>query len=810
MNTLVFRVDFQGNLSFRELLKQVRQTTLDAYAHQDLPFERLVEALHPERSLSHHPLFQVMFILQNVPVETLELPGLTLTPLESHHTTVKFDLTVSMRETPSGMVGVWAYNRDLFSKTTIQRMIRHFQCLLAGVLCNPDQSVEQVAILGEEEQQQILEWNCTSQYWSMAESLSQGFEEQVERTPERVAIAYQGNCLTYQELNQRANQVAHYLQQLGIGHEVRVGLCFERSLELFVALWGILKAGGAYVPVDPNYPIERQIFILRDAQVQVLLTQAALQDAFSTQPFKTVCLDQSIIASQTTENLDLKLSPKNLAYIIYTSGSTGEPKGVMVEQAGVLNLFHALKLAIYKDFYEDDPEVNLQVSVNGPLSFDTSVKQIIQLMQGHTLVLIPEEVRLDGEALQRYLMSHPVDVFECTPSQLELLRARGWFEGNLPRMVLLGGEAITEATWRVLMEVEGCRFFNLYGPTECTVDATVCEIGVNSPTPAIGRPLANVKLYILDQQRQPVPIGVPGELWIGGAGVARGYLNRPELTAEKFITLSIGDAPEERLYCTGDLARYRSEGQVEFLGRLDQQVKIRGFRIELGEVKAALEEQAQVREAVVTLWDELPGSKRLIAYVVPTQGEIAIGALRRSLKERLPDYMVPSLFVEMKALPLTSNGKVDLQALPAPNLVQRDLETQFVVPTTSQEILLAGIWREVLGREQIGIHDNFFELGGDSILSIQIVARANQAGLRLTPRQVFQHQTISELVAVAGSIATVVAEQGMVMGEVPLTPIQARFLKNRVNFLITSIRSSSWKCLPNSIQTGYSRLCNPY
>ncbi|MFG6107726.1 amino acid adenylation domain-containing protein [Leptothoe sp. EHU-05/26/07-4] len=790
INTLALRVNLRDEPSFQSLLKRVRKTTLDAYAHQDLPFERLVEVLQPERSLSHHPVFQVMFVLQNVPLEPLELTGLTLTPMEADHSTVKFDLTLSMRETSAGMVGVWAYNQTLFSKQTVQRMIRHFQRLLEAVLSHPENPVSQVSFLSSQEKHQILaSWNQTKQAGPILDSLSQGLEIQVAKTPERPAVLYQGTRLTYQELNQRANQLAHYLKHLGIGPESRVGLCYERSLELIIALWGILKAGGAYVPIDPSYPVERQRAILQDSQIQVLLTHTALSKALASteiSDLQVICLDQEkhSIATQPSHNLALAIAPNHLAYVIYTSGSTGTPKGVMVEQRSVLNLLQALKTSVYQHFYEGESQVNLQISVNGPLAFDTSVKQIIQLLQGHTLVLIPEDIRLDGDALQSYLTSHQVDVFECTPSQLELLEARGWFKNSyLPKMILLGGEAITEATWQTLGQIKGCRFFNLYGPTECTVDATFCEITEDIPTPTIGRPLANVKLYILDEQQHPVPVGVPGELYVGGAGVARGYWGQPQLTAERFITHPFIDVSNARLYRTGDCARYRPDGQVEFLGRIDQQVKIRGFRIELGDIISALESQIEVQEAVVVLDDDsASGIKRLVAYVVPTEIGVAVGTLRRNLKKLLPDYMVPHIFMEIEFLPLTPNGKVDLQALPVPDPTQRNLDNQFLAPETAQEILMADIWRAVLGREQMGVHDNFFELGGDSILSIQIVARANQAGIRLTPRQIFQHQTISELLEVAGTSAVVVAEQGSVAGEMSLLPIQVRFFEEHSDF----------------------------
>jgi amino acid adenylation domain-containing protein/non-ribosomal peptide synthase protein (TIGR01720 family) len=793
------------------MLSRVRQVALDAYAHQDVPFELLVEALQPERNLSYTPLFQVMFVLQNAPMRRLELRNLSITPLEISNVTAKFDLTLSMEETEQGLTGELEYNTDLFDTATITRMAGHFQTLLEAIVVNPQQRVSELPLLTKAERHQLLvEWNDTPAEYPFDKCIHQLFESQVERTPDAVAVVFDMQQLTYQELNAQANQLAHHLQALGIEPEVLVGICVERSLEMVVALLGILKAGGAYVPLDPAYPKERLAFMLEDSQVSVLLTQKKLMAELPKQKVHMVCLDTDwgLISQDSKENPVSGVTAENLAYVIYTSGSIGKPRGVMIQHHSVLNLSRGLHKAIYAHHQDS----RLQVSLNGSLAFDTSVKQVIQLLHGHTLEIVPEALRFDGVALLSYLRHRKMDVFDCTPSQLKLLISAGLLGSDaVPKYVLVGGEPIDESTWQALAQAENTNFYNLYGPTECTVDATVASVRMSFVKPIIGRPIANTHIYILDRHLQPVPIGVPGELHIGGAGLARGYLNRPDLTEEKFIpnpfaplgrdecsalsdrlkdsstqhsTLNsqhFFNEPGTHLYKTGDLARYIPDGNIEFLGRIDNQVKIRGFRIELGEIETVLAQHSNVRQVVVIARQDQPGHKRLVAYVVSNQEQIpAADELRRFLKEKLPDYMMPAAFVMLEALPLTPNGKVDHRALPAPDKSQRSVEEGFVAPRTSTEEVLAAIWAEVLGLEHIGINDNFFELGGDSILSIQIVARANQAGLQLTPKQLFQHQTIAELTAVAGMILPVQVEQGLVTGLVPLTPIQHWFFEQNL------------------------------
>ncbi|HEY9830739.1 MAG TPA: amino acid adenylation domain-containing protein [Stenomitos sp.] len=779
VNTLVLRTYLGDNPSFEELLGRVREVALGAYTHQDLPFEQLVEALQPERSLSYTPLFQVMFALQNAPMPSMALPNLTISSYSVEIGTSKFDLTLSMENTADGLVGVWEYNSDLFDEVTIARMSRHFQTLLEAIAANPNQTISELPLLTQVERHQLLfEWNNTTTEYPGDKCIHQLFEQQVELTPDAIAVVFEDKQWTYLQLNQRANKIAHYLQTLGVEPEVLVGICVERSLEMIVGLFGIFKAGAAYVPLDPAYPKDRLSHMLLDSQVSVVLTTEKLVAQLPEHTAPVVCLDTDwdVIEQMSEENPLSNVQAHNLAYVIYTSGSTGKPKGITIEHRSVLNLATGLHQAIYAHYQDSQ----LRVSVNGSLSFDTSVKQIIQLLYGHTLEIVPQAVRFDGNALLSFLQKHKIDVFDCTPSQLEVLIAAGMLASqSAPKAVLVGGEKIDSSTWLALRTSENINFYNVYGPTECTVDATVCLVKMAGSKPVIGRPIANTQIYILDRHLQPVGVGVAGELYIGGHALARGYLNRPDLTSEKFIPNPFNNQPGSRLYKTGDKARYLPDGNIEFLGRIDHQVKIRGFRIELGEIEAALASHFSVQETVVVAREDIPGRKYLAAYIV-SKGSNAptLRELRGFLKQILPDYMIPGAFVILDALPLTPNGKVDRKALPIPP-ASNDSD-RLVLPRTSNEEILAGIWKDVLGLKLVGIHDNFFELGGDSIISIQIIARTHQANLHLTVKDLFQHQTIAELAQIVTPTTEIKAEQGLVTGLVPLTPIQQRFVEQNL------------------------------
>ena len=749
LNTLVLRTDMSGTPSFRELLKRVRQVTLGAYAHEDLPFEKLVQTLQPERNLSQNPLFQVAFAPQP-PMPSLN-SGWTINQLDIQTDTAKFDLSLDVEERPEGIIGRLEYNTDLFDANTISRMIGHFQTLLEAIVANPEQRVSELPLLTEAERQQLLvEWNNTFAEYPQDKCIHQLFEAWAQQQPDAVALVKENQQLTYGELNRRANKIAHYLQSLGVGSEVLVGLCVERSFEMIVGLLGILKAGGAYVPLDPAYPSERLAFMLEDTSVSVLLTQVRLVESLPQHQARVLCLDRDweVIAQHSEENPTSGVTPDNLAYLMYTSGSTGKPKGVSVIHQGVVRL---VKETNYANLRAE--EVFLQLA---PISFDASTFEIWgSLLNGARLVVMPPHtpsLQELGQALRQYQITTlwlTAGLFHLmVEEQLEDLK-------NL-RQLLAGGDVLSVPhVKKVLQELKGCILINGYGPTENTT-FTCCypitEPSLVGNTVPIGRPIANTQVYLLDDQLQPVPIGVPGELYIGGDGLARGYLNRPDLTALAFIPNPFSDKPGARLYKTGDLARYLADGNIEFLGRVDNQVKIRGFRIELGEIEAALLQHPDVREAVVIVREDIPGDKRLVAYVVPKVEAVqeaalpTVGELRSFLLAKLPDYMVPGAFVFLEAMPLTPNGKIDRRALPAPDTSHRELEDKFVAPNTPTEEILAAIWAEVLGLQLVSINDNFFELGGHSLLATQIISRIREAfSIELPLRHLFEAPTIASL-----------------------------------------------------------------
>jgi amino acid adenylation domain-containing protein len=737
VNTLVMRTDLSANPSFCDLLARVREVALGAYSHQNLPFEMLVEALQPERNLSHTPLFQVAFLLQNAPTSEVEMTGLSISHLSTESVTSKFDLTLAIGNTDTGLVGVWEYNTDLFDASTIARMADHFVTLLEAIVANPSERIDQLPLLTEVEQQQLLiEWNDTQVDYPQDKCIHQLFEEQVARTPDAVAVVFENEQLTYGELNSRANQLAHHLRSLGVGADVLVGICVERSLLMIVGLLGILKAGGAYVPLDPEYPQERLQYILDDALVSVLLTQQRIFDRLPQHQAQLVCLDDiwEKIAQNNQNNPASGVTAFNLANLIYTSGSTGKPKGVMVEHTGLINLAQAQ----IQTFGLDCDSRVLQFA---SLSFDASIWEIIMALgSGATLYLGTKDSLLPGTPLIQRLKDYSITHITLPPSALAVLPAE-----ELPALqtIIVAGEACSAELikqWSV-----GRNFFNAYGPTEASVCATVAKCTDSGSKISIGRPIANTQIYILDSHLQPVPVGVPGELHIGGAGLARGYFNRSELTQEKFIPNPFSDEPDSRLYKTGDLARYLPDGNIEYLGRIDNQVKIRGFRIELGEIEAVLSQHSDVQTSCVTAREDTPGEKRLVAYVVPQTEVIpTVSVLRQFLKTKLPNYIVPNAFVILEALPLTPNGKVNHRALPAPDL-HSELE-KFVAPRNPTEETLALIWSQVLRLEQVGIHDNFFELGGHSLLATQVISRLQEAfGISLPLRYIFESPTVAEL-----------------------------------------------------------------
>jgi amino acid adenylation domain-containing protein len=751
VNTLVLRTDLSGNPSFRELLKRVRNVAMEAYAHQDLPFEKLVKELQPERDLSRNPLFQVMFQLQNAPRQILELPGLTVSPLEFQSGSTRFDLEVRFWDGPAGIISSFMYNTDLFEQSTIARMQGHFQTLVEGIAADPDRRLSELPLLTDAELHQVLvEWNDTKKNYPRDKCIHQLFEAQVERSPDAIAVVSEDQQLTYRELNGRANQLAHYLQELGVRAEVLVGLCVERSLEMVIGVLGILKAGGAYVPLDPGYPKERLAFMRQDAHISVLLTQEKFLDEVNCPT--TVCPDRDWkdIAHCGTANPVNNITGKNLAYVLYTSGSTGQPKGVAMEHGALFNLISWQ----IQSWATTKGAKTLQFA---SLNFDVSFQEIFTTWcSGGTLALISDELRHDPVALLGLLKAQSVERVFLPFIALQQLAetANGEAVPDSLKEIITAGEQlqVTPPIVYFFSRLEGCQLYNQYGPTESHVVTSYVLTGSPSNWPGcppIGCPIANTAIYILDQNLNPVPIGVTGELYIGGRCLARGYLNRPDLTAEKFVMNPFNDDPSARLYKTGDLARYLPDGNIEFLGRNDHQVKIRGFRIELGEIEAVLEQHAAVRDAVVLAREDVSGDKRLVGYIVPNQEPTPTPHdLRSYLKEKLPEYMVPSAFVFLESLLLTPNGKVDRRALPAPDENRPELKEAFVKPRTPVEELLAGIWAEVLKLEKVGIHDNFFDLGGHSLLGTKLIAQIQkdfQTDLPL--RFLFESPTIAGLAA---------------------------------------------------------------
>ncbi|MDJ0732638.1 MAG: amino acid adenylation domain-containing protein [Nostocaceae cyanobacterium] len=722
VNTLVIRTDLSGNPSFITLLERIKEKTLQAYAHQDLPFERLVEELQPERNLSHNPLFQVMFVLQNAPLGKLELPGLTLSPLELESVTAKFDLTLSMTETETGLEGKWEYKTDLWKPATITRIAEHFQTLLEEIVTNPQQPLTELPLLTPRERHQLGEWNNTQMDYPQDLHIHQMFAAQVEQTPDAVAVVFAGEELTYRELNTQANQLAHYLQNLGVKPDTLVAICVERSLEMLVGVLGILKAGAAYLPLDPTYPQDRLAFMLSDAQVSVLVTQQFLLNDLPETDANIICLDTfwEIIAQESEENPTSDIIPDNLAYLIYTSGSTGKPKGVQISHK---NLVHSLmaRFACYSE-----PVTNFLLLSS--LAFDASIPGIFwTLCQGGTLHLPEENSQWELPKLIQLIAQNHISHLISLPSLYGLILEQAKPEqlASLKTVVVVAEACSPELIKHHSQQLPETSLFNEYGPTEGTVWSSLYTLyPYQEPLKiSIGRPIANTQFYILDQALQPLPVGIPGELYIHGVGLTRGYLNRPDLTAERFIPNPFSNQPGSRLYKTGDLATYLPDGNIDFLGRIDNQVKIRGFRIELGEIETILCQHSSVRSGVVVVNEDKPEDKSLVAYVTTYEEQVlSTNALRRFLQEKLPDYMIPSNFVILDTIPLMPNGKVDRKALAGASSNTRVRSSKQILPRTPLEQKLAQLWEETLQISPIGVTENFFDLGGHSLLAIRLLA----------------------------------------------------------------------------------------
>jgi amino acid adenylation domain-containing protein len=789
VNTLILRANFGENLSFLELLSQVRRACLGAYSHSELPFEKLVEELQPERSLSHNPFFQVTFQLRNEPKRTLRLLGITVEEMDFDRGIAKFDLSLSMTDEGENLTGSFEYNTDLFDDTTIKRMVGHFQILLEGIVANPDQRISELPLLTEAEKHQLLiEWNDTKRDYPKDKCIHELFEEQVERSFDAIAVVFEDQQLTYGDLNTRANQLAHYLQKLGVGAETLVGICVQRSIEMIVGLLGILKAGGAYVPLDPSYPKERLGFMLEDTHAGIVLTNTASRNSLPPASARVICLDRDWeeVGRESQVNPISQSTADSLAYVIYTSGSMGVPKGVEVRHRGVVCLFFGV------DYVQlDRAQTFLHLA---PISFDAATFEVWgALLHGSKCVLFAEKVPSTKE-IGEVLKKHQVTTLWLTAALFNSVINEEPQALSDVKQLLIGGEALSVPhVKKGIALLPNGEIINGYGPTESTT-FTCCypiprQLNDNLSSIPIGKPIGNTQVYILDSHLNPVPIGVPGELHIGGDGLARGYLNRPELTEEKFIPNPFSDEPGTRLYRTGDVARYLPDGNIEFLGRIDNQVKIRGYRIELGEIESILSQHPFVREVVVLAPEDSPGVKQLVAYIVFNRGQVCTASEVRSfLRGKLPDYMVPSAFMFLESLPLTPSGKVDRKALPTPDQSRPELEETYTAPHSPTEEILVKIWAEVLKIEKVGIHDNFFDLGGHSLLATQVIARIREAlQAELPLRVLFESPTIAALalrIEQSGSVGNKLQELACKLAEVELLSDDEaqRYLAERITW----------------------------
>ncbi|HKV34448.1 MAG TPA: amino acid adenylation domain-containing protein [Pyrinomonadaceae bacterium] len=728
LNLIVLSTDLSGNPTFRELLQRERATVLEGFANQDLPFGKLVQELRPTQDASRNPIVQHSLIYLDFPELTvMETLGLSAKHLDIDNGASRFDMTLAMTETEQGYEVDIEFPTDLYRRERIERMTKHLENILESVVVDPTQRLSDLPLLSENEKRQLLiEWNDTAVPYPSERCVHELFEEQVEQRPDEVALLFEDERLTYRELNEQANRVANYLRAAGVENGELVGLFTSRSLRMVVALLGILKAGAAYVPLDERYPAKRLDFMLKDSGVRVLLTDR----------------DWEAIAECGAENPEQIFTNQQRAYVIYTSGSTGQPKGVEVSHRAVVNLLNAV---ISKTSVKAT-DTMLSVST---LSFDIAVAEIfVPLIVGGRVVIASREVAGDGIELARLLARSGATVMQATPATWRMLIDAGW-QGDSALKVFSTGEALDRPLADQLL-TRCAELWNLYGPTETTIFSGVTRVTEDVGPVPIGTPIANTSFYVLDQFVNPVPIGIYGELCIGGAGVAHGYLNRPELTAEKFISDPFGGEPGARMYRTGDLVRYREDGSLEFGGRLDHQVKVRGFRIELGEVEAAMSRHESVRAVVVAAREVREGEQRLVAYVVGNQQQLPTASEWRTfLIQRLPEYMIPSLFVRLEELPLLPNGKVNRAALPVPDASRPELRREFVAPENPTQARLVELYMNVLALEQVGIHDDFFELGGDSILATRLASRVRRVfEVEMPLRELFWQPTVFELAAV--------------------------------------------------------------
>ncbi|MGE5398775.1 MAG: amino acid adenylation domain-containing protein, partial [Ignavibacteriales bacterium] len=812
INTIVIKTDLSGNPTFRELLQRVKKITLEGYENQDLPFELLVEKLQPNRDMSYQPLFQVMFILQNIPMNSKELSGLTMSMINIDMGTSTYDITMTLAETHDGLDISVEYNTDLFDKRTIDQMLAQYESLLSNIILNPGEKINFLQLMEQKDRDRILyEWNKT-QAFHKDECIHQLFERQAEQNSASIAAVFRDNSITYKELNDRANQLAHRLVKLGVGPETIVGICIERSLEMLVTVLGVSKSGGAYLPLDASYPEDRLAFMLKDANVRVLITQDKLLDIIPHHmgPVILVDKDWELIANESTANLDRMTDPKNLVYVIYTSGSTGKPKGTMISHASLVNAYLA-----WEEAYElrTNARCHLQMA---SFSFDVFAGDWTRaLCSGGKLVIASREILLEGENLYELMKKEGVNIAEFVPAVLRNLIQYLEISGNnlnFMHLLIAGSDIWYVSEYKKFRKYcgEQTRLINSFGLTEATIDSSYYEsnhlnISDEHLVP-IGHPFANMTLFILDEFYQPLTVGLKGELYVGGTGLSRGYLNRPDITADKFIPNPFSLTPGERLYRTGDLARYLPDGNVEFLGRMDNQIKLRGLRVELGEIETALSEYGNIKDVAVIAREDVAGDKRIVAYLVANDNNYPkISELKYYLLSRMPEYMVPSAFVFLQKLPLTPNGKIDRRSLPAPDMEEiiREKEMNFVAPRTAVEEVIASIWSEVLNIEKIGVNDNFFDLGGHSLLATQVISRIRKAfNIDIPLRNIFEIPTIEGLARLVEKEEMKKAglDNAVILPLAKDSPIPLSFAQERLWFLDQLEPESSFYNMPEAFR----------
>jgi len=747
MNTLVLRTSFEADPTFIEVLRQVKQMTLDAYTYQELPFDKLLEELKPERDVSMTPLFQVMFILQNTQKIELELSGLKMKQIEAESGMAPFDLRLQLTETDEGLKGGFDYNVDLFKPSTVKRISEHLIKILEHVTNMPEEKVSNIPMLTELEQRQILcDFNNTDAYYPKEKVIYQFFEEQAQRIPNCTAVTFGDKQLTYKELNEKSNQLARLLCEKGVKHESIVGIMLERSLEMIIGIMAIEKAGGAYLPIDPHYPKDRTNYILEDSGVTLLLSHRKFDFIEVGEKTEKIFLEDENLYIGDCSNLPYKVDPNSIAYVIYTSGSTGKPKGTMIEHHSLINRLNWMQ----KKYGIDNNDIILQKT---PFTFDVSVWEMFWwAMQGAKVYFLEPGAEKDPSKIVKAIEKNNITVMHFVPSMLtaflEYLKDTGEAERiSCLRQVFASGEALTPtqvALFKSLLKKNGTKLANLYGPTEATIDVSYfdCVTEASLDSIPIGKPIDNTQLYVMDKKMQLQPIGVPGELCIAGVGLARGYLNRPDLTAEKFVENQF--SPDKKLYRTGDLVKWTEDGNIEYLGRLDFQVKIRGLRIELGEIENAILLHPIIKECIVTAWEKQQGDLHLVGYVVcEKENSTDAAELQSFLEKTLPEYMVPRIFMFLDTMPLSSNGKADRKALPKPVLEKK---AEYVAPRNEVESIITEIWKEELGLDNVGINDNFFEMGGHSLLLTRVNSRLNkQFEKEFSLIELFTHSTISSL-----------------------------------------------------------------